>query len=240
MTTNAAVMTVGPFEVTVVRKPIKHLHLAVYPPDGHVRLAAPIETPEPVLQAAVAKRLGWIRRQRVRFAGQARESRREFVSGETLWLLGRRYRLRVVEAGSRRGVHVAGRYVELRGAPGANRSQREARVDTWWRQELRAVAGPLIERWSETLEVRPADWRIRRMKTKWGSCNAESGRLWLNAELACKPLRCIEYVVVHELIHLVERRHGPVFQALMDRHLPDWRSRRAELGILPLGHQEWD
>jgi predicted metal-dependent hydrolase len=232
-------MTVGPFQVTVIRKAIKNLHLAVYPPDGHIRLAAPIETPESVLHAAVAKRLGWIRAQRARFAGQPREPRREFIDGETLWLFGRRYRRRVVVAARGHGVRVHGRFLELRCGQNASRAAKQAVVEAWWRTQLRDMAAPLIEQWSGNLGVAPSNWRVRTMKAKWGSCNSKTGRIWLNTELARKPRRCIEYVVIHELAHLAERRHGPEFQALMDHFLPDWRSRRTELGLLPLGHQDW-
>jgi predicted metal-dependent hydrolase len=240
VTTDATIMTVGPLKVTVVRKAIKNLHLGVYPPDGHIRLAAPVDTPESVLRAAVAKRLSWIKGQRARFAAQPREPEREFIDGETIWLFGRRYRLRVVDAARGHGVRVRGRILELRCGVNAGRTARKALIETWWRSELRAVAKPLMERWSDNLGVTPVDWRVRKMKTKWGSLSPRTGRLWLNTELARRPHRCIEYIVVHELAHLVERRHDPAFQGLMDRHLPDWRSRRTELGLLPLSHQDWD
>jgi predicted metal-dependent hydrolase len=233
-------LVVSKIQVTVVRKAIKNLHIGVYPPDGRVRVAAPEHTPDAVIRAAITSRLGWIRKQQRRFEGQARESRREMVSGESHWFLGRRYRLSVVETPRPWGVRVLRASVlELRCPHGSDAAKRAVILDQWYRTELVRTLSPLVATWSGVLGVTAMDWRVRKMRTKWGSCSA-AGRLWFNLELAEKPRRTIQYIVVHELAHLIERRHDAAFQALMDHHLPDWREARRELGALPLGADTWD
>ena len=232
-------LTAGGIDVSVVRKPIKNLHIGVYPPDGHVRVAAPDQTPDSVIRAAVTSRLGWIRRQRRGFWEQARESRREMVSGESHWVLGRRYRMAVVEGSGRPGVRLLrASVIELRCAPGTVVEKRAELLDRWYRRQLAGMIAPLLEQWQPRLGVVAADWRIRKMRTKWASCSL-TGRLWFNLELAKKPPRTLEYIVVHELAHLIDRRHGAEFQAILDRHYPGWRQARHELGVLPLGADTW-
>ena len=226
--------------VLVVRKAIKNLHLGVYPPNGRVRLAVPMAMSDSAVRLAVARRLGWIKRQRARFAAQPRQSQREMVNGESHYYLGRRYRLRVVE-GQRAGTVVVrhGTVLELQlyGAPDAE--GRERVLLRWYRERLRELVLPMLEKWEPVLGVRVHEWGIKRMKTRWGGCNAEAQRIWLNLELAKKPIQCLEYVVVHELVHLIERNHDGKFIALMDRHLPAWRHRKRELAAAPLGSAEW-
>jgi predicted metal-dependent hydrolase len=239
MTTENRVEEIRGLPVMVVRKPIKHLHLGVYPPDGHVRISVPTAVTDPAVRLAIIDKLGWIRRQQARFREQARESAREMVSGETHWYLGQRYRLKVIEIGGRTGVRISARALEIRCRPGSTRERRAEILDAWYRARLRELLPPLIERWAQQLEVEVAGWQLKRMKTKWGSCNATAGRVWFNVELAKKPQRCLEYTVVHELVHLIDRHHGAGFIALMDHHLPKWRSLRQELGQLPLGGSWW-
>ena len=240
MTTETSIATVQGVRVAVVRKPIKNLHLGVYPPDGRVRLAVPIGLSDNAARAAVAGRLPWIRRQQSRFKEQARESARDMVSGESLWFEGRRYRLRVVESPGRSGVAIRNRTtIELRCPPGSTRDERVAILERWYRARLRKSVPAVLERWAPTLGVDVSDWRIRRMKTKWGSCSESARRIWINTELAKKPPRCLEYVLVHEVLHLAVRRHGRDFQGKLDQLLPHWRLTRAELGALPLGHEHW-
>jgi predicted metal-dependent hydrolase len=240
MTTDTQVTTVHGLRVSVVRKEIKNLHLGVYPPDGHVRIAVPLTVSDTAVHAAIAGKLPWIRRQRASFERQARESRREMVNGESHWYLGRRYRLHVAETTGRPGVKLLSRStMELHCRPGADTRERAAVLERWYRRRLRELATPMLKAWAPVLGVEVADWRIKRMKTKWGSCNARARRIWLNLELAKKPTPCVEYVVVHELAHLVERHHDRRFQALLEEHLPRWRFLRAELGVLPLADDIW-
>ncbi len=225
----------------VVRKDIKNLHLGVYPPNGRVRVAAPLVVSNEAVRLAVIDKLGWIKRQKAKFAQQPRQSRREMVNGESHYFLGRRYRLRVHE-------HDAPPKVAMRGIAsldlylrrGISPSQRETILIKWHREQLRALIPPLLAKWQPILGVEIAEWGIKKMKTKWGSCNPTSRRIWLNLELAKKPAQCIEYILVHELIHLLERNHTERFTALMDVHLPQWRQYRGMLSKTPLGHEEWD
>lgn len=234
-------MTVGGVAVDVVRKPIKNLHLGVYPPHGRVRVAAPLAVSDEAVRLAVVGKLGWIKRERAKFKMQPRESRRELVTGESHYFLGHRYRMRVIE-------HPGPGKVVLRGTAALDLYVR-ARTDTagrdrvlrgWYRQQLQAIVPRLLAKWEKKIGVATADCRIKRMRTKWGACTIEARRIWLNLELAKKPQRCLEYIIVHELVHLLEPNHGDRFRALMDRYLPNWAVIRAQLASAPLGHEEWD
>ena len=231
---------VSGISVEVVRKDIRNLHLGVYPPLGRVRVAAPLRLDDEAIRLAVVSRLAWIRRQRAAFARQDRQSRREFVSGESHYFAGRRYRLDVVERDAPPSVRVRNNsWLELSVRPGADLRIREAVLHRWYRSHLRNELPRLLARWEPEFGIPVTEVRIRRMKTRWGSCNPKARRIWLNLELAKKPPSCLEYVFVHEMAHLIERHHNERFHALMDRHLPQWRIRRAELDRAPLAHEDW-
>ena len=179
------------------------------------------------VRLAVIGKLGWIKRQQARFEAQPRQSEREMVSGESHYFLGRRYRLRVVERDGPSRVVLRNRStleLHVRGEYGAEK--REQVLQRWYRERLRELVPPLLEKWEAILGVQAADWGIKKMKTKWGACNVDARRIWLNLELAKKPVQCLEYIIVHELVHLLERHHNDRFVALMDRHLPQWRHHR--------------
>lgn len=236
----AGKIVVGDLAVDVVRKPIKHLHLGVYPPTGRVRVAVPLHVGDETVRLAVIARLGWIRRQRARFAGQERQSAREMVTGESHFVAGRRYRLDVIEAAGPAGARLrTNRTLELRVRPGTDRDRREMVLREWYRRRLRERVPRLIAKWEPVLGVRVVDWRIRRMKTRWGSCNPAVGRIWLNLELAKKPASCLEYIVVHEMVHLIERRHNERFRECLERAMPGWRLCRDELNRAPLAREVW-
>ena len=194
-------ITVSGVRVQVWRKGIKNLHLGVYPPHGRVRVAAPLQVSDAAVRLAVIGKLGWIKRQRARFAAQPRESRREMVSGESHYFLGRRYRLRVMKHEGPPAVALRNRFIELSVRPGLAETQREAVLERWYRQQLKQLIPPLIEKWQAILGVTLAEWGVKKMKTRWGTCNAEARRIWVNLELAKKPVQCLEYLVVHELMH---------------------------------------
>jgi predicted metal-dependent hydrolase len=233
-------MLVGGVKVEVVRKDIKNLHLGVYPPLGRVRVATPLVISDEAVRLAVIDKLGWIKRQRAKFTSQARQSQREMVNGESHYVFGRRYRLRVHD-------HDGPAKVALRGVasldmflrPGTTPEQREETLLRWYRQQLKEKIPPLLAKWQRILRVKAADWGVKKMKTKWGSCNPTAKRVWINLELAKKPEQCLEYIVVHELVHLLERHHNDRFMAMMDKHLPDWRARREQLNSGVLGHEDW-
>lgn len=241
MTTSQRHLSVSGITVEVVRKDIKNLHLGVYPPNGRVRVAAPLVVSDEAVRLAVIDKLAWIRRQRARFAAQPRQSEREMVNGESHYFLGRRYRLRVHEQEAPARVALRGvGSLDLFVRPGSPAEARETVLLNWYREQLKALIPPLLDKWQTALGVRVSAWGVKKMKTKWGSCTPSAGRIWLNLELAKKPAPCLEYIVVHELVHLLERHHSERFTALMDRHLPDWRSRRDRLNAGTLGHERWE
>ena len=226
--------------VEIVRKDIKNLHLGVYPPNGRVRVAAPLYLDDDAVRLAVISRLGWIRRKQADFEQQNRQSQREFVTGESHYFQGRRYRLDVTEHDSPPTVRLLNNTtMALSVRPGTDRDMREAVLYRWYRRELRDQLPALLAKWEPRVGVTVADVRIRKMKTLWGSCNIEAGRIWLNLELIKKPTSCLAYVLVHEMVHLLERKHNARFQALMDRFMPQWRLYRDELNRAPLAHADW-
>lgn len=234
-------LIVADIPVDVRHKDIKNLHVGVYPPDGRVRVSAPTRLDAEAVRLALVSRIPWIRRRQTEFLAQERQTAREYVSGESHYLLGRRYRLTVEEAPPQKGAGVAvhGDTLRLTVPPGTSRDARERVMTEWYRGRLRAMIPEMVNRWEAVTGCHATDVRVRRMKTKWGSCNADHARIWLNLELAKKSPRCIEYIFVHELVHLLERHHNRRFQMLMDRFMPDWRTRRDELNRAPLAHEEW-
>ncbi len=241
MITETHHFTVSGIKVEVVRKDIKNLHLGVYPPHGRVRVAAPLVVSDEAVRLAVIDKLGWIRRQKAKFAEQPRQSQREMVNGESHFFLGQRYRLRVHEQDAPARVAIRGvASLDLFVRPGTSAEQREAILLRWHREQLKALIPPLLEKWQPILGVQVADWGVKKMKTKWGSCNPASRRVWFNLELAKKPMLCLEYIVVHELVHLLERHHNERFAGLIEAHVPQWRQYREMLKKAPLGHEEWE
>ena len=226
--------------VEVVRKQIKNLHVGVYPPHGRVRVAAPLRLDDDAVRLAIIARLAWIRRQQAQFERQDRQSQREFVTGESHYFAGRRYRLDVVEHAGRPTVRLLNNStMRLSARPGADRDAREAVLERWYRRQLRGQLPALRDQWERQIGVTVADVRIKKMKTLWGSCNVEARRIWLNLELAKKPTSCLAYVLVHEMIHLLEWNHTDRFRSLMDQHLPQWPIYRDQLNYLPLAHEDW-
>ncbi len=223
-------ITVADIPVEVVKKDIKNLHVGVYPPNGRVRVAAPAAMSDNAIRLAVVNRLGWIKRQIHGYQNQSREPDHELASGESHYYLGQRYRLDVVERDRPRKVEVKGKtIITLFAKPGDSAQQKETTLYNWYRRQLSDLVPPILEKWQEKLGVQASDWAIKRMKTKWGTCNTSDHRIWLNVELAKYPPHLLEYVVVHELAHLVERSQGINFQATLDRTLPTWRALRDEL-----------
>ena len=241
MATEARHLTVSGIEVEVVRKDIKNLHLGVYPPLGRVRVAAPLVITDEAVRLAVIDKLGWIKRQKTKFADQPRQSQREMVNGESHYYLGQRYRLRVHEAQATARVAVRGiASLDLFVRPNTGPEQREGILLHWYREQLKQLIPPLLDKWQLIIGVQAKGWGIKKMKTKWGSCNPTAQRVWFNLELAKKPELCLEYIVVHELLHLLERNHTDRFTALMDGFMPSWRVCRETLNHGVLGHEVWE
>lgn len=230
MSTKPGSITVSGLTVEIVRKPIKNLHLGVYPPQGRVRVAAPLAVDDEAVRLAVVGKLGWIKRQRAKFQAQPRQSQRRMVSGESHYFLGQRYRLRVHETAEPMRVALRGKAtMDLFVRPGTPVERREQVLHDFYRAELKRLMPELLEKWQTKLGVEARAWGIKRMKTKWGTCSIEARRIWLNLELAKKPVQCLEYILVHELMHLLERHHNARFTALLDQHLSQWRVLRDEL-----------
>lgn len=239
MSTSKAYITVRGINVDVVYKDIKNLHIGVYPPFGRVRVAAPTHLDDERIRIAVIQRLPWIKRQRRELQAAARQSEREMVTGESHYVWGRRHRLKVVERPGPAHVEIDGERLLLY-VPEATATQTRAAVlQKWYREQLRERIPALIAAWEPKVGRSVPKWSVRRMKTKWGSCNRETGHIWFNVELAKKHPRCLEYLVVHEMAHLIERNHGPAFTSLMDQLMPDWRQRRDELNDAPLAAEQW-
>jgi predicted metal-dependent hydrolase len=240
MSTESVEIRVSGLAVQIVRKDIKNLHLGVYPPNGRVRVAAPLSVSDDAVRLAVIGKLGWIKKQQAQFAAQPRQTEREMVSGESHYYLGRRYRLRVVERDGPSRVVLRNRTtLELQVRSEYEAKEREQVLRRWYRERLRELVPPLLAKWEAILGVRAASVGVRKMKTKWGACSLDARRIWLNLELAKKPVQCLEYLIVHELTHLIERHHNDSFVSLMDRNLPQWRHHRKALNAAPLGHADW-
>jgi predicted metal-dependent hydrolase len=241
MSTEKHFITVNGLHVEVVRKNIKNLHLGVYPPNGRIRVAAPLAVNDEAVRLAVVGKLGWIKRKQAEFEEQPRQSQREMVSGESHYFMGQRYRLNVVE-------HNRPSWIELRGIAsmdlyvrlGTDQAHREAVLDKWYRRQLKEMIPGLLAKWEAVVGEQAAEWGVKKMRTRWGSCNIRARRIWLNLELVKKPIQCLEYVIVHELVHLLERGHNDRFKGLMDQFMPQWRLQRDLLNKAPLGHDEWE
>jgi predicted metal-dependent hydrolase len=233
-------IVVSNISVDVVRKNIKNLHLAVYPPNGRVRVAVPLRMNDDAVRLAIVSRLAWIKRHQTKFSAQDRQSAREFVAGESHYFQGRRYRLNVVYHNSAPKVFIRNNSaIDLFVREGSDRPQRQRVLTEWYRKQLKEQIPSLIDKWQPIMNVSVAEWGVKQMKTKWGTCNIRARRIWLNLELAKKPVHSLEYIIVHEMLHLLERNHNDRFKALMDRFMPLWRSYREELNQAPLAHDAW-
>lgn len=231
---------IGSLAIQLYRKPIKNLHINVLPPDGKIRVSAPANMTDTAIRMAVIKRIPWIRKQQKSFADQPRQSERQMVRGETHYLWGRPYRLDVLERTGKHEVQVARSWLRLYVNRGTTAENRELAVNAFYREELKTRITRLLPYWQHRMGISVQHWGIKRMKTKWGSCNTKARRIWLNLELAKKPVECLEYILVHELAHLLENTHNDRFKAHMDSFMPDWRDRRDLLNSKPLAHESWD
>lgn len=229
----------GDIEIRVTRKNVKNVHLSVHPPDGRVTLVAPASTRLDVARAYAITRIGWIRQQRDRFAKQAREAPRQYRGRETHYLWGRRHLLKLTERDEKPAIRIDHRTIHLQVRPGTARDQRAIIMHEWHLARLHQVVPELIRKWEASLGVAVAGYFLQRMKTKWGSCNPARRTIRINTELVKKPRDMLEYVIVHEMIHLIEAKHTKAFFQHLDRHYPNWSAVRAELNELPLTAESW-
>lgn len=233
------VLELGGLRAEVTRKAIKHVHLSVLPPAGRVRVAAPQSMGLETIRLFVISKLAWIRSQQRKLQSQERETPREFLNKESHYVWGKRYLLEIRYANAAPAVSLSPRKLHLQVRPGADQARCEAVLDAWYRQEVRDAVPALLAKWEPLLGVNARRVFVQRMKTKWGSCTPESGYIRLNTDLAKKPPECLEYIVVHELVHLMEPTHNERFVALMDSHLPQWQQLRRRLNSLPVRHEDW-
>jgi len=229
----------GDITVDVVLKDIKNVHLSVYPPSGRVRIAAPLRMSLDNIRIYAISKLGWIKSQQKKFLEQVREAPREFLYKEGHYFLGKRYLMKIVEHDAPPFISIKHNTIMLYVRPNTDVQKRQVIMDEWYRQKLKELAPSIIEKWEKIIGVSINEFAIKKMKTKWGTCNREAKRIWLNLELAKKPFHCIEYIVVHELVHLLERSHNAIFIAYMDNYLPEWKQLKNELNKLPVSHVEW-
>ncbi|MBA2320778.1 MAG: M48 family metallopeptidase [Deltaproteobacteria bacterium] len=236
----SAVVDVGGVQVEVVRKAIKNLHLSVLPPAGKVRIAAPARMTDNAIRLFVISKLAWIRGQQATMQGQEREPPREFLERESHYVWGKRYLLKLEEWPAAPTVELGHHDLVLSMRPGASPADCADVLDRWYREQLRVAVRALRATWEPRIGVRAEGVYVQRMKTKWGSCNPRNRTIRLNTELAKKPVECVEYVLVHELAHLIEANHGDRFRAVLDRVMPGWEETRAELNRGPVGHEDWE
>jgi len=230
---------IGDISVDVIFKDIKNVHLSVHPPTGRVRISAPRRMKLDTIRVYAISKIDWIKKHQAKIQAQERETPREYLEHESHYVWGKRYLLKVDEANQIPSVELRHTQMVLTVRPGSGMEKREAIVAAWYRDEVRKAAAPLIEKWEAAMGVSANQLHIQRMKTRWGSCNPRTRSIRLNSELAKKPRECLEYVVVHELAHLLEPSHNARFIALMDKFLPNWKQHRAELNRIPLSHVEW-
>jgi predicted metal-dependent hydrolase len=236
----ASQIQLGEIAVDVIRKDIKNVHLSVHPPTGRVRISAPERMKLDTIRVFAISKLGWIKKQQKRVQEQERETPREYLDRESHYVWGKRYLLDVVEQDRSPGVELKHHKMLLRVRSGSNKLIKEAILHKWYREQVKSAAPPMLEKWQRLMGVEAEGFFVQRMKTKWGSCNTRRCTIRLNSELAKKPLECLEYVVVHELVHLIERKHNQRFLALMDQFMPKWKFYRDTLNRLPVSHDSWE
>ena len=223
-------ITIGNIDIDLIRKNIKNIHLSVYPPEGRVRLAVPERMNDEAVRLFAVSKLAWITKQRKKFSEQDRQTVRKFVSGESHYYFGTRYLLNVVETTGKQHIELRGnKYIDLYVRPESTVEKREKIMYDWYRQSLKKIIPAYIKKWEEIMRVTVNDWGVKLMKTKWGTCNVKDKRIWINLELAKKNPRCLEYIIVHEMVHLLERHHNKKYKAYMDKFLPNWKSIKNEL-----------
>jgi len=232
-------MVLGDIKIELVQKSIKNVHLSVLPPYGNVRISAPLHLSKETIRLYAISKLSWIKDQQKKIQGQERESKREFVNKETHYFQGRKYLLRIFERAEPPKVILNNKYLDLYVRPDTPTITRQHILNQWYRNEMKNLIPSYINKWEKVIPVKVQDFGIKQMRTKWGTCNIEARRIWLNLELAKKPLQCLEYILVHEMVHLLERRHNDRFMAYLNKYLPQWKDRRDLLNRLPISHLDW-
>ena len=225
-----SIVNVGDLEVEVVKKNIKNIHLGVYPPIGRVRLSAPLASDNEKIRLFIVSKIPWIRKNQRKFKNKERQSPREYIKRESHYFEGRRYLLDIeIGESNKNNVLLKKTVIQLKLKAEYDSNKRKTILENWFRKRLRTRLEPFILKWEKKLGVKTSEWKIKKMKTKWGSCNKEAKRVWFNLELAKVDDYCIDYIVMHELVHLKVRNHGKPFLNILDKHMNDWNLRKAEL-----------
>ena len=232
-------LDLGELHAEVIRKPIKHVHLSVYPPHGRVRISAPQAMALETIRLYAITKLGWIKRQQSKILAQERETPREYLDRESHYVWGKRYLLKIVSADSAATIRLKHSVMELHARPSSTESKHAELLEAWYRDQIKAAVPALLQKWQPLMGVRAGRLHVQRMKTKWGGCNPATGLIRLNTDLAKKPPECLEYILVHELTHLLEPTHNAHFQSLLGSFMPHWRQIRDELNRLPVRHEDW-
>lgn len=229
----------GKITIDVFLKDIKNVHLSVNPPYGRVRIAAPKGTKIDRLRVFAISKLAWIKKQQKKLREQPRETVREYIERESHYIWGKRYLLKIIEDDASSFVELRHNKIVLSVRPRTYKVKRKAVVEQWYRDQVKKAATRIIEKWEPVLRVRVRKFYVQKMRTKWGSCKSGAGSIRLNTDLAKKPRQCLEYIIVHEMAHIIEPTHNAHFVAIMDRYLPRWRLLREQLNSLPVKHEEW-
>ena len=231
-------LNVGGIDISAEKKQIKNMYIRVIPPDGKVKITAPMSATEDAIRMFAVSRIAWIKKQRKKFVEQPRQAERRYVTGESYYLWGKRYRLDVVYSNVRNDISTSGQKIVLQVRKDSTPQQRASVMDEWYRDTLKSAIPPVFEKCERLVGVKAKEWQVKNMRTKWGTCNIQAKRIWLNLQLAKKTPECLEYVIIHELVHLLEKNHNDAFKGYMDRFYPNWRTVKANLNDQMLDHME--
>ncbi len=235
-----SIIKVNNLIVDVLKKDIKHIHLNISPPYGEIRVSAPMKTTDESIKLFIISKLSQIRKQRDKFEKQERETERKYVTGESHYFKGQRYLLKIIDhKGNPKVVLRNTKFMDLYIDKSSSTEKKKKALNNWYRRELKKILPPLIEKWSKKMKIDILDYRIKYMKTKWGTCNKEAGRIWINLELIKKPTHHLEYIIVHEMTHFLERNHNDRFVKLMNKFMPQWRTVKGELNNFILCYEDW-
>jgi predicted metal-dependent hydrolase len=240
MNTKEQTIILGDISIEVIRKDIKNIHLSVYPPQGKVKISAPLRMDTETIRVFTIAKTAWIRKQQAKFQRQNREAIRECIPRESHYYLGKRYLLKVIEHNGPGKIFLRHSTLDMYVRPNTPIGKKQNLLAEWYRSQIKALVPSYIAAFEKKMNLSISEFRIRKMKTKWGTCNPKAKRIWLNLELAKKPIECLEYIIAHEMVHILERHHNERFTDYMDKYLPQWRQHKAELGRLPLGHVDWE
>ena len=231
-------LTISGIHITAEKKQIKNMYIRVIPPDGKVRITAPISATDDAIRMFAVSRIAWVKKQRQKFDEQPRQTERKYVTGESHYLWGKRYRLDVRYSNVRNEISVSGQNIILQVRRDSTSRQRANAMDNWYRGILKNAVPPVVKKCEELVGVMAREWQIKNMRTKWGTCNVAVKRIWLNLQLAKKTPECLEYVIIHELVHLLEKSHNDIFRAYMDRFYPNWRTVKEHLNEQMLDYMD--